>query len=75
MDEERSAANRGVPIFQAHGSLDPMVPMALGQAARERLEGLGYAIEWHDYPMQHQVCLEEIQALGVWLRQRLLLDA
>ena len=48
--------------------------MALGQAARERLEGLGYAIEWHDYPMQHEVCLEEIQALGVWLRQRLVLD-
>ena len=74
LDEERSAANRGVPIFQAYGSLDPMVPMALGQAARERLEGLGYAIEWHDYPMQHEVCLEEIQALGVWLRQRLVLD-
>jgi len=75
LDEERSAANASVPIFQAHGSLDPMVPMALGQAARERLEGLGYEIEWHDYPMQHQVCLEEIQALGAWLRLRLGPDA
>ena len=51
--------------------MDPMVPMALGQAARERLEGLGYGVEWHEYPMQHQVCLEEIQALGAWLRERL----
>ncbi|MAG63113.1 carboxylesterase [Candidatus Woesearchaeota archaeon] len=71
LDEERSPANHGIPIFQAHGSMDPMVPMALGQAARERLEGLEYCVEWHEYPMQHQVCLEEIQALGAWLRERL----
>ena len=71
LDEERSPANHEIPIFQAHGSMDPMVPMALGQAARERLEGLGYSVDWHDYPMQHQVCTEEIQALGAWLQERL----
>ena len=44
---------------------------ALRASARDRLLGLGYGIEWHEYPMMHQVCLEEIQALGTWLRARL----
>lgn len=65
---EASEANRSVPMFVAHGSLDPLVPMALGEASREKLEGLGYAIEWHDYPMVHCVCLEEMRDIGAWLR-------
>ena len=68
LEAERSDANRAVPIFQAHGSLDPMVVPAMGAAARARLEELGYAVEWHEYPMQHQVCQEEIEAMGAWLR-------
>lgn len=68
LEAERSDANRAVPIFQAHGSMDPMVIPAMGAAARERLEELGYSVEWHEYPMQHQVCQEEIEAMGAWLR-------
>lgn len=67
--EERAAANRDVPILQCHGSQDPMVPMAKGEAARDRLRELGYGVEWEDYPMQHQVCMEEIERIGAWLRQ------
>lgn len=69
LDAERSPANAGVPVFQAHGTQDPMVLPAMGQAARQRLEDLGYAVEWHVYPMQHQVCREEIDAMGTWLRR------
>ena len=71
LDEERTEANAQTPVFQAHGTLDPMVTLAMGQAARERLVGLGQPLEWHDYPMQHQVCLEEIEALGAWIHERL----
>lgn len=71
LEGERTAANQDVPIFQAHGTHDPMVQHERGTAARDRLLGLGYGIEWHEYPMMHQVCLEEIQALGTWLRGRL----
>jgi phospholipase/carboxylesterase len=69
LDEERSEANRSIPILQCHGTQDPMVTLAMGTAARERMTGLGYEIEWHDYPMEHQVVLEEIQAMGAWLRR------
>jgi len=67
--DEAAAANREVPILQCHGTQDPMVPAARGQAARDRLQELGYEVEWHTYPMQHQVCAEEIEEIGRWLRR------
>ena len=68
---ERSEANAETPIFQAHGTLDPMVPYTRGVAARDRLIELGYAVEWRDYPMEHQVCPEEIQDVATWMRSSL----
>lgn len=68
LENERHAANQDVPILQCHGTDDPMVPMAKGEAARERLTALGYGVEWESYPMQHQVCMPEIERIGEWLR-------
>ncbi len=67
--QARAAANRGTPIFLAHGHHDPVLSIDLGTASRDALEALGYAVEWHDYPMAHQVCLEEIREIGAWLRR------
>ena len=64
---ERSQANRDVPLFLAHGHFDPIVPYVRGTASRDALQALGYAIEWHDYPMQHGVSPEEIADLNGWL--------
>jgi len=64
---ERSAANRDAPIFMAHGSQDPMIPVDRARASRDALTQLGYAVEWHEYPMQHSVCLEEISDIAAWL--------
>jgi phospholipase/carboxylesterase len=66
---ERHAANRDVPVFQAHGLRDGVVTPDRGQAAREALVALGHDVEWHDYPMEHSVCMEEIQALEAWIRR------
>jgi phospholipase/carboxylesterase len=64
---ERSAANADVPVFLAHGREDPVVPHQRGAASRDALLALGYPIEWHDYPMEHSVCIEEIADLNRWL--------
>jgi phospholipase/carboxylesterase len=64
---ERSAANSGLPIFMAHGTADPVLPLALAESSRRTLEALGYEVEWHAYPMPHSVCVEEISAIGAWL--------
>lgn len=68
---EASAANRATPILLAHGTADPVVPFALGKGSRDVLLSEGYAIDWREYPMQHQVCLEEIEHIGAFLRERL----
>jgi len=64
---ERHDANVMTPIFLAHGRSDGVVPMARGAAARDLLQTLGQPVAWHDYPMQHSVCIEEVQALQHWL--------
>ncbi|MFQ5748846.1 MAG: alpha/beta hydrolase [Planctomycetota bacterium] len=64
---EDLGANRNTPVFLAHGTFDPMVPVSHGEQARRTLEARGYPAEWHTYPMEHQVCPEEIKAMGSWL--------
>ncbi|MEQ8768338.1 MAG: carboxylesterase [Planctomycetota bacterium] len=71
LEAERSEANRDVPILQAHGQLDPMVPIERGRAARDRMRALGYSVTWEEYPMQHEVCPDEIADIGAWLRETL----
>lgn len=69
--DERSAANAAVPIFQAHGTADPVVPLARGEDSREAMQALGYRVDWHTYPMAHSVCPQEITDLRAWLEPRL----
>jgi len=66
---EAAPANRDVPIFMAHGTQDPMIPMARALRARETLTGLGYRVEWHEYQMPHSVSLDEIRDISAWLGQ------
>jgi phospholipase/carboxylesterase len=67
---ERSEANRSMPVFMAHGSLDPVVGHALGQMSHGYLQNLGYTVDWHSYPMPHSVNAEEIADLATWLGRR-----
>jgi phospholipase/carboxylesterase len=64
---EASTANRDVPIFMAHGSGDPVIPLARAEQSRGLLQSLGYKVEWREYPMQHSVCPEEVGDISAWL--------
>ena len=64
---EAAPANRSIPVFYAHGTHDAVIPMAMAKASREALLAAGYKIDWHEYPMQHSVCVEEIGDIGRWL--------
>jgi phospholipase/carboxylesterase len=68
LEREASQATRDVPIFMAHGTQDPVIPLSWAMRSRDRLIALGYAVEWHEYPMPHSVCAEEIADVGRWLR-------
>jgi phospholipase/carboxylesterase len=68
---EASPANKDVPILMCHGLRDPMIAAAIGKASRDQLVSLGYTVEWQSYPMEHQVCMEEVLDVSKWLQARL----
>ena len=68
LEAEKSAANADVPILMCHGRMDPVVPIAMGTEARDVLTAQGYAVEWREYPMEHEVCGAELGETAKWLR-------
>lgn len=69
LSKARDSANLATPIFMAHGTHDPVVPFPLGEESRQLLEGAGFKVEWHAYPMQHSLCEPEVADLAAWLRR------
>ncbi len=68
-EAERHAANADVPLFLAHGDSDEVVLPARGLTSRAELERLGFAVQWHGYPMGHEVIMEEIADVAGFIRQ------
>jgi phospholipase/carboxylesterase len=68
---ERTAANAQVPIFMAHGGYDDIIPIQRAQDSKNFLEKLGYGIEWHEYPMPHSVCGDEVRDISAFLTKLL----
>ncbi len=67
--EVEAVADKNMPIMMAHGSSDPVIPVAQGRASSEALKNQGYSVEWQEYMMQHAVCIEEIIAIGAWIKR------
>jgi len=68
---ERHGANADVPIFLGHGRRDGVVPPRTGEMSRDALRALGHQVEWHDYPIEHSVSMDEIADLQAWLLKTL----
>ncbi|MDR2871437.1 MAG: alpha/beta hydrolase [Xanthomonadaceae bacterium] len=67
--EKTEAATRQ-PVFMAHGESDPVIPLVYAEYSMQILQAADFEVQWHRYPMQHQVCAEEIRDLGDWIGQR-----
>lgn len=67
---EQSTANRSLPIFMAHGTRDPTVPMAFGARSTDQLRDAGHHVDWRTYAMEHAVCAQEVADLNDWLATR-----
>lgn len=71
LENERHPSNNKIDIFMAHGSHDPIIALKHAQASRDKLESLGYSINWKMYRMEHGVVPDEIDDIGLWLRTAL----
>lgn len=69
LQTERHPANLATPIFLAHGVEDDVISLHAARRSRDLLEGLGYPVQWHEYPMPHSVCAQEIGDIGAWLHR------
>jgi len=67
VEGERSAANKDLPIFMAHGKFDDIIPIDRARQSRDFLKKLNYPVEWREYPMPHSVCAEEIADISAFL--------
>lgn len=67
--EQKHSANQQTPFFMAHGRMDDMVPVGAGEQAKTALLDCDYQVQWRDYPMQHNVCAEEVSDISAWLQQ------
>jgi len=65
--KERTAESNHLPIFMAHGLFDNMIGIDRAALSRDALLALGYAVEWHEYPMPHSVCPQEIADIAAFL--------
>ena len=68
-ETERNPANQYTPIFLAHGTEDPVVPLQRAIASRDQLQALGYRVDWHQYPMPHSVCPDEVADIEAFLKR------
>jgi phospholipase/carboxylesterase len=68
---ELTPAGRATPILMCHGRQDPILSLAMGSHSRDLLQALGIAVQWHEYPMAHEVSRAEITDIASWLMQRL----
>lgn len=71
LEQDQALVNKNTPILMMHGQHDPVIPVGFARQSCKILQHHNYPIEWHDYPMQHGVCIEEIQRISNWLTTRL----
>ncbi len=55
------------PVFLAHGTVDEVVPIAYARRARLVLEEHGFDVDYHEYPMGHQVVMEEVESVRAFI--------
>ena len=67
--DQLAPASNSAPLFMAHGVHDPIVSFSLGEHARRTIASIGYVVQWHSYPMEHNVCPEEIRHIGTWMNE------
>lgn len=67
---EKTLANTNIPILMAHGTQDPVVPLALARTSRDALKQQQFQVEWREYPIQHSLCGEEVEEIAGWISKR-----
>jgi len=61
----------GISFFIAHGTNDPIVPVALSRQAYQRLMDAKADVLYREYPMEHTISEESLSDAADWLQQKI----
>jgi phospholipase/carboxylesterase len=45
----------GLPVFQSHGTLDPILPYVMAERLRDELTSAGLKVQWHSFQGGHEI--------------------
>jgi phospholipase/carboxylesterase len=45
----------GLPVFQSHGMLDPILPYVMAERQRDELTSIGAKVQWHSFHGGHEI--------------------
>lgn len=65
------AGVKGKPFILTHGDQDTVLPVEWDRASRDRLQQLGVDLEYHEFPMGHNVSMESLEVIHKWLEKHL----
>ena len=65
------AGVKGKPFILTHGDQDTVLPVEWDRASRDRLQQLGVDLEYHEFPMGHNVSMESLEVIHKWLEKQL----
>lgn len=65
----QAVINAHIPILVCHGHSDAVLPISMGRSAFTSLKEAGYSVQWREYPMGHEVCMDQLQDISAWLQQ------
>jgi phospholipase/carboxylesterase len=58
-------------VFIGHGDLDDILTPRIGEMLRDELSALGAQVEWHNYPIAHNLCAQELDDIRAWILKRM----
>lgn len=72
--DSRLPVNQDTPIFMAHGEYDDVVQPQFARKGRQWLMQQDYRVDWHQYPMGHMICPQEVDDIRNFLLMNFALD-
>ena len=68
---QRLSDSRELPSFMSHGTADTVIPVIEARASCQVLESWGYTPVYKEYSMGHEINVDLIEDLRLWISDQL----
>jgi phospholipase/carboxylesterase len=64
----RLPERKGLPVFQSHGTADPILAFSAAQELRLHIQNAGLPVQWVEFQGGHEIPFQVLEYLGSFLR-------